>query len=210
MKYIHRFSQGLCMRQVDMLQDGISKSSATLSRMAKKLRHICLKSMRKHRKQKGQRIGGVDVLIHIDESKFCHKRKYARGRFGNTWRRKTWVFGMLEIRGNSRRPVLRLVKRRNKATLVPIIKKHIKPQSTVVSDEWRAYSSLSQEGYRHVKVNHSQNYVDPSYRSTHRTGIEGHGSTRRRGMAVAWKPNRKVSEKAALLHRMDLLVGQKT
>lgn len=63
------------MRQVDMLQDGISKSSATLSRMAKKLRHICLKSMRKHRKQKGQRIGGVDVLIHIDESKFCHKRK---------------------------------------------------------------------------------------------------------------------------------------
>ncbi|XP_039655589.1 uncharacterized protein LOC120558600 [Perca fluviatilis] len=162
MKYIHRFSQGLCMRQVDMLQDGISKSSATLSRMAKKLRHICLKSMRKHRKQKGQRIGGVDVLIHIDESKFCHKRKYARGRFGNTWRRKTWVFGMLEIRGNSRRPVLRLVKRRNKATLVPIIKKHIKPQSTVVSDEWRAYSSLSQEGYRHVKVNHSQNYVDPA------------------------------------------------
>ena len=88
--------------------------------------------------------------------------QYARGRFGNTWRRKTWVFGMLEIRGNSRRPVLRLVKRRNKATLVPIIKKHIKPQSTVVSDEWRAYSSLSQEGYRHVKVNHSQNYVDPA------------------------------------------------
>lgn len=55
------FSQGLCVRQVDMLQDGISKSSTALSRMAKKL-----KSMTKHRKQKGQRIGGADVLVHMD------------------------------------------------------------------------------------------------------------------------------------------------
>ncbi|KAG1925914.1 hypothetical protein F2P79_025207 [Pimephales promelas] len=39
--------------------------------------------------------GEVNVLVHIDESKFCHKRKYARGRFGNTWKRKrTWVFGI--------------------------------------------------------------------------------------------------------------------
>ncbi|KAL7881598.1 hypothetical protein AOLI_G00084460 [Acnodon oligacanthus] len=59
-----------------------------------------------------------------DESKFCHRRKYARGRIGNTWRRRTWVFGILEIRGVSRRPVLRLVKRRNKQTLLPIIKQH--------------------------------------------------------------------------------------
>nr|XP_055075339.1 uncharacterized protein LOC129454779 [Misgurnus anguillicaudatus] len=162
MKYIHRFAQGLHLRQVDMLQDGIAKSTATLSMMSKKLRRVCLKSLKKHQKKKKQRVGGVNVLVHIDESKFCHKRKYARGRFGNTWKRKrSWVFGILEIKSARRRPILRLVKKRNKETLVPIIKKHVKRQSLVVSDEWKAYASLSQEGYKHVRVNHSKNYVDP-------------------------------------------------
>ena len=71
------------------------------------------------------------------------------------------MFGMLEIHHADRRPILRLVQRRNKETLVPIIKKHVKRQSLVVSDEWRAYARLATEGYRHVRVNHSQNYVDP-------------------------------------------------
>ncbi|RXN37787.1 hypothetical protein ROHU_001727 [Labeo rohita] len=70
MKYIHRFSQGLHMRQVDMMLDDISNSSATLSKMSMKLRH------------------------------------FARGRFGGAWRRKSWVFGMVEILP-SRKPVLR-------------------------------------------------------------------------------------------------------
>lgn len=61
------------------------------------------------------------------------------------------MFSMLEIQGNCRCAILQLVKRRNKDTLVPIIKKHVKRQSMVVSDEWR-----------YVKVNESQNYVDPS------------------------------------------------
>ena len=67
------------------------------------------------------------------------------------------MFGMLEIQCNSRRPKLQLVKRRNKETLVPVIKNHVKCQSMVISDEWRVYASLSQEGYKDVKVNHSQN-----------------------------------------------------
>ena len=58
-----------------MLQDGITKSTATLSMMSKKLRRICLKSLKRHRKEKGQKIGGVNAIVHIDESKFCHKRK---------------------------------------------------------------------------------------------------------------------------------------
>ncbi|KAK3525615.1 hypothetical protein QTP70_000929 [Hemibagrus guttatus] len=58
-----------------MLQDGIAKSTATLSMMSKKLRRICVKSLEKHRKKKKQKVGGVNVIVHIDESKFCHKRK---------------------------------------------------------------------------------------------------------------------------------------
>ncbi|XP_036416756.1 uncharacterized protein LOC118800595 [Colossoma macropomum] len=143
-----------------MIQDGIAGSSATLSKMSKRLRKRCNKSMKKYGRR-GQRVGGINAVVHIDESKFCHKRKYARGRIGNTWRRRTWVFGILEIRGDSRRPVLRLVKRRNKQTLLPIIKQHVRPQSVIISDEWRAYSTLSQVGYVHHTVNHSVNFVDP-------------------------------------------------
>ncbi|XP_036420393.1 uncharacterized protein LOC118803949 isoform X2 [Colossoma macropomum] len=90
----------------------------------------------------------------------CSCSVYARDRVGNTWRRRTWVFGILESRGDSRRPVLRLVKRRNKQTLLPIIKQHVRPQSVIISDEWRAYSTLSQVGYVHHTVNHSVNFVD--------------------------------------------------
>ncbi|KAK3526150.1 hypothetical protein QTP70_016663 [Hemibagrus guttatus] len=188
-----RFSQGLHLRQVDMLQDGIAKSTATLSMMSKKLRRICVKSLEKHRKKKRQKVGGVNVIVHIDESKFCHKRKYARGRFGNTWKRKrTWVFGILEIKAASRRPILRLVKKRNKETLVPIIKKHIKRESLVVSDEWRAYTSLSQEGYKHVRVNHSQNYVDPQT-GLHTQNIERAWQTYKREI---WRMRWNRCEKA--------------
>jgi len=59
-------------RQVDMLQDGIAKSTATLSIMSKK--HLCTKPGEELEKKR-QKVGGVNVLVHIDESKFCHKRK---------------------------------------------------------------------------------------------------------------------------------------
>lgn len=101
------------------------------------------------------------------------------------------MFGILEIKAASRRPILRLVKRRNKETLVPIIKKHIKPQSLVVSDEWRAYASLSQEGYRHVWVNHSQNYVDPQT-GLHTQNIERAWQTYKREV---WRMRGNRSEK---------------
>lgn len=101
------------------------------------------------------------------------------------------MFGILEIKAASRRPILRLVKRRNKETLVPIIKKHIKPQSLVVSDEWRTYASLSQEGYRHVRVNHSQNYVDPQT-GLHTQNIERAWQTYKREV---WPMRENRSEK---------------
>ncbi|KAL6481208.1 hypothetical protein MHYP_G00092880 [Metynnis hypsauchen] len=186
------FSQGLTMRQVDMLQDGLSKSSSTLSSMSKKIREICVRSLKRYRKARGQRVGGADIVIHIDESKFCHKRKYARGRFGNSWKRKNWVFGVLEIRDTSRRPVLRLVQKRNRETLMPLIKKHVRKHSIVVSDEWRAYSNLTREGYQHVKVNHSVNYVDPQT-GYHTQNIERAWQTFKREV---WRFRANRSEKA--------------
>ena len=46
-------------------------------------------------------------------------------------------------------------------TLVSIISENILPGTTVISDCWKAYSSLNSEGFSHLTVNHSVNFVDP-------------------------------------------------
>ena len=61
---------------------------------------------------------------------------------------------------------------RNKETLIPIIKKYIKPGSIIYSDKWGAYSTLSSHGYTHYQINHSANFVDPQDCSIHTQNIE--------------------------------------
>ena len=56
---------------------------------------------------------------------------------------------------------LNWLKRRNKDTLLPIIRAQILPGTHVLSDKWKAYDSLQDEGYQHHTVNHSLNFMDP-------------------------------------------------
>ncbi|KAL7837110.1 hypothetical protein SRHO_G00268210 [Serrasalmus rhombeus] len=122
-----KFAQGLRLRQVDMLQEGITRSSATLSKLASKLRKVCKSAMKRMRRAKKQKIGSPREVVMIDESKFGHKRKYSQGRSSN---RKSWVFGMLGVQARERRPVLRIVKRRSKRHLMPILKNYVRRGST--------------------------------------------------------------------------------
>lgn len=91
--------------------------------------------------------------------------QYGRGRMAGGWKRKKWVFGMLGVRLNQQRtsgkPILRLMERRSRRQLVPLIAHHVRPGSSVISDEWRAYRILPALGYNHHTVNHSRWYVDP-------------------------------------------------
>lgn len=70
-----RFAQGLHLRQVDMINDDISGSSATLSKMAQKLRDVCTTAMDRYQQARGQYIGGCQQFVTVDESHFRHKRK---------------------------------------------------------------------------------------------------------------------------------------
>jgi transposase-like protein len=54
-----------------------------------------------------------------------------------------------------------MVDRRDRPTLHGIIRREVRPGSTVHTDEWRAYRTLEQYGYIHETVNHSQYFVDP-------------------------------------------------
>jgi hypothetical protein len=64
------------------------------------------------------------------------------------------------------------VGKRNKETLLPIIFKYIKPGTTVISDEWKAYKALIIHNYAHKSVNHSIKFVSPDDPIIHTQNIE--------------------------------------
>lgn len=110
---------------------------------------------------------GSSNSVQIDESLFGGKRKYNRGN--HQVHMKSWVFGIIEE--GTKRNVLWMVDERNATTLISIIKQHVITNATIKSDEWRAYSSLRDEDYNHLTVNHSVNFV--STEGVHTQLIEG-------------------------------------
>lgn len=95
---------------------------------------------------RGTPIGGEGVIVEIDESKFG-RRKYNRGHRVEG----QWVFGGVER--DTGRVFMVPVEKRDKDTLLRIIKKWILPGSIVISDCWKAYDCLESEGYKHLTVN---------------------------------------------------------
>ncbi|XP_076106327.1 uncharacterized protein LOC143074994 [Mytilus galloprovincialis] len=111
-----------------------------------------------------EKIGGENVIVEIDESKFG-KRKYHKGRRVEG----QWVFGGIER--DSKKSFFASVENRTKETLLKLIKDNIKPGTTIISDCWKAYDCLGSEGFEHLKVNHSVNFVDPET-GAHTNSIE--------------------------------------
>ncbi|GFV23249.1 mitotic-spindle organizing protein 2A [Trichonephila clavipes] len=62
-----------------------------------------------------------------------------------------------------------------------VIREWILPGTTIISDCWRAYECLSDEGYRHLTVNHSLTFKDPET-GAHTNAIEGTWSAIKRNL----------------------------
>jgi len=115
-------------------------------------------------------IGGPDVIVEVDESKFA-KRKYHRGHRVAS---KAWIFGGIE-RTPERKFFAVQVNDRSAETLSTVMKCFIHSESIVYSDCWKGYTNLVAKGIckEHKTVNHSVNYVDPES-GAHTNSIEGH------------------------------------
>ncbi|GFW00089.1 DDE_Tnp_IS1595 domain-containing protein [Trichonephila clavipes] len=91
------------------------------------------------------------------------------------WNRQAcgWKVGVWRYRKrNENRCFFRVVERQTKEELLCVIKEWVLPGSTIVSDCWKAYKCLSDEGFKHLEVNHSVCFKDPDT-GAHTNSIEG-------------------------------------
>ena len=100
--------------------------------------------------------GVVGVTVEIDESKWGYKRKYNRGRLV---KESIWIFGIIER--STGKVDLITCSARSARELIPKINRVVLPGTSIMSDEWAAYRSLSQQEYHHTTINHTENFVDP-------------------------------------------------
>lgn len=99
-------------------------------------------------------LGGIGEIVEVDESSLI-KRKYNRGRLLPT----QWVFGGYQP--SIKEGFLVAVPNTKRETILPLIHRYIGPASLIISDCAKIYDTLSEEGYFHLTVNHSTNFVDP-------------------------------------------------
>jgi ISXO2-like transposase domain len=159
----------LCNVSTTAIAELLGYERSNISRFLKK----CYKLMIARFEPSFTKIGGENIVVEIDESKF-RKNKYQRGRII----KGVWIFGMVE-RTPMRRIVLVPVDMRDKRTLEDILKTYVHEKSIIHSDCWKAYNNLKKEFAAHYTVNHSKFFKDPAT-EIHTNTIEGNWSAIKR------------------------------
>jgi len=127
-------------------------------------------------------LGGDGVVVQVGES-VVTKRKYHVDRVVP----QQWVFGIYDT--VKKIGHIQLVDDRSADTLIPIIRKYVKPGSIIFSDQCAAYSRLADYGYIHKTVNHSENFVDPDTGAS-TNAIKAYWSRMKRQIRVNWLTHR--------------------
>ncbi|KAG0421704.1 hypothetical protein DMUE_6270, partial [Dictyocoela muelleri] len=121
--------------------------------------------LEKEEKEHPVKIGGDNIIVEVDESKFG-KRKYNRGHRV----KGTWVIGGVE-RTPERRIFLKEIARRNSENISNILNDNIAPNSIIYTDMWRGYNNIN-INFRHLTVNHSEGFINRE-NNVHTNTIEG-------------------------------------
>ena len=91
-------------------------------------------------------IGGERKIVQIDEP-HTYTRKHHRGHFLRNEQKQIWVYGKIQT-DNNNCPIT-TVQKENRDTILPLIKKFNPPRTKIITNRWKAYNSLEQEGYIH-------------------------------------------------------------
>jgi transposase len=164
-RLIEHFVAGTTARTAAQLV-GVNKNTAAL--YYHKLREIIAERIADE--------GPFDGEVEIDESYFGGHRKGKRGRGAAG---KVVVFGILKRGGRVYTAVPTDLKR---ATLMPIIRQRVEPDSVVYTDGLSVYDTLNASGFAHYRIDHGEGYVDydANGRMAHINGIENFWSQAKR------------------------------
>ena len=109
--------------------------------------------------------------VEADESYFGGVRKGKRGRGAAG---KVAVFGLLKRNG---KVYTVAVPNTQSATLLPIIREQVKPDSIVYTDFYKSYDVLDVSEFSHFRINHSTHFAE---KQNHINGIENFWSQTKR------------------------------
>ena len=104
-----------------------------------------------------------DGEVEADESYFGGHRKGKRGRGAAG---KTAVFGLLKRNG---KVYTVAVPNTQTATLLPIIREQVTPDSIVYTDCYKSYDVLDVSEFNHFRINHRTHFAE---KQNHINGIE--------------------------------------
>jgi len=136
--------------------DSTVLSAVTIAEWFSYLREVCMDVLER-KYEKHTKLGGPGHIVEIDECLIGHK-KYRSGKAveGN------WVLGMIDRDTEEIRMEVCPNNKRDADTLVTLIKKHVHPETTIMTDCWKGYAGLSKENFKHLVVNRALHFVDPS------------------------------------------------
>ena len=161
MLFLHLWSKDYSEK---MIEDDFQFSNHTVVDCSRFCRDLCVYDLENDETM----IGGLGSTVEIDET-LAVKRKNNTGRVLAAG----WLFGGIERRSDSEfRCFMCLVYNRSEAHLTHLIRQHVAPGTTIVTDGWAAYRNLGTAGYTHHIVIHEENFVSPQDPDVHTQKIE--------------------------------------
>ena len=159
-KFLEHFVAGTTARAAAML---VGVQANTAIRFYQWLRRLIASQVERYE---------LSGEVEVDESYFGGVRKGRRGRGAAG---KVPVFGLLKRGG---KVYTAIILNAQAATLLPIIREKVRPDSIVYTDSFQVYDVLDVSEFHHRRVNHSKVFV--SKRGHHINGIENFWSQAKR------------------------------
>ena len=159
-----RLSQYKQNKLIELFVAGVTaRTAAELANVNKSTAAYYFHRLRLLIYQNSSHLEMFDGEVEADESYFGGHRKGKRGRGAAG---KTAVFGLLK---RNDKVYTVAVPNTQTATLLPIIREQVTPDSIVYTDCYKGYDVLDVSGFIHHRINHSKGFAD---RRKHINGIE--------------------------------------